>query len=142
MNRVTRFTSPGHALRKETWMRITAIAVAGLVASMPVTAGVAQAEVTAEPALSHFYPLEPSPSPSPQSDPGSEVQELQRQISELHDSWDNLAPQERNARIAQLQRQVTTVDQDVHNLPPEQQPEVEAILLSSTLQLFDLLRMA
>ena len=89
-------------------MRITAIAVAGLVASTLVTASAAQAEVTAQPALSHFYPLQPTPSPQP--DARSEVQELARQVSDLHDSWDSLTPEQRNQRIAQLQQQVTTVD--------------------------------
>jgi TolA-binding protein len=120
-------------------MRITAIAVAGLVASTLVTASAAPAEVTAQPALSHFYPLQPPTSPSPQSDPRSEVQELQRQISELHDSWDNLTPEQRNQRIAQLQQQVTTVDKDTQNLPPDQRAGVEAPLLSSAIELADLL---
>ena len=119
-------------------MKITAIAVAGLVAGTLVTASVAQAEVTAQPALSHFYPLQPPPSPSP-SDPRSEVEELQRQISELHDSWDNLTPEQRNQRIAQLQQQVTTVDKDTQNLPPDQRAEVEAPLFSSAIELADLL---
>jgi hypothetical protein len=119
-------------------MRITAIAVAGLVVGTLVTASAAQAEVTAQPALSHFYPLQPPSSPSP-SDPRSEVQELQRQISELHDSWDSLSPEQRNQRIAHLQQQVTTVDKDTQNLPPDQRAEVEAPLLSSAVELADLL---
>jgi hypothetical protein len=119
-------------------MKITAIAVAGLVVGTLVTASVAQAEVTAQPALSHFYPLQPPPSPSP-SDPRSEVEELQRQISGLHDSWDNLTPEQRNQRIAQLQQQVTTVDKDTQNLPPDQRAEVEAPLFSSAIELADLL---
>lgn len=123
-------------------MRITAIAMAGLVASTLVTASAAQAEVTAQPALSHLYPLQPPPSPSPQSDPRSEVQELQRQISELHDGWDNLTPEQRNQRIAQLQQQVTMVDKDIQNLPPDQRAEVEAPLSSSAIELADLLRKA
>jgi hypothetical protein len=123
-------------------MRITAIAVAGLVASTLLPANAAQAEVTAQPALSHFYPLQPSPSPSPRYEPRSEVQELQRQISELHDSWDSLTPEQRNQRIAQLQQQVTTVDKDIHNLPPDQRAEVEAMLLPSVIELADLLTKA
>jgi hypothetical protein len=126
--------------REGNCMRITAIAVAGLVAGTLMTASPAQAEVTAQPASSHLYPLQPSPIPSPQSDPRSEVQDLQGQISELHDSWDSLLPEERRQRIAQLQQQVITVDKDIHNLPPDQQLEVEGMLLSSALELADLLR--
>jgi hypothetical protein len=122
---------------KKTSMRITAIVVAGLVASTLVTASPARAEVTAQPALSHFYPLQPTPSPQP--DARSEVQELGRQISDLHDSWDSLTPEQRNQRIAQLQQQVTTVDKDVRNLPPGQRGEVEAMLLPSAIELADLL---
>jgi len=88
-------------------MRITAIAVAGLVAGTLMTASPAQA------------------------DPSSEVQELQQQISELHDNWDSLTPDQRNQRIAQLQQQVTTVDRDI-----------QAPLVPSTLELADLLRKA
>ena len=99
-------------------MRITAIAVAGLVAGMLMTASPAHA------------------------DPSSEAQELQRQISELHDSWDSLTPDQRNQRIAQLQQQVTTVDREIQTLPPDQRAAVEAPLLPSTLELADLLRKA
>jgi hypothetical protein len=122
-------------------MRITAIAVVGLAVGTLVTASAAQAEVTAQPALSHFYPLQPPPSPSP-SDPRAEVEELQRQISDLHDSWDNLTPEQRNQRIAQLQQQVTTVDKDTQNLPPDERADVEAPLFSSAIELADLLRKA
>ena len=99
-------------------MRITAIAVAGLVAGTLMTASPAQA------------------------DPSSEVQELQQQISELHDNWDSLTPDQRNLRIAQLQQQVTTVDRDIQTLPPDQRAAVEAPLVPSTLELADLLRKA
>lgn len=122
-------------------MRIAAIAVAGVLAGTLMTASAAQAEMTARPVLSHFYPLQPPPGPSP-SDPRSEVQELQRQISELHDSWDGLSPEQRNQQIAQLQQQVTTVDKDTQNLPPDQRAEVEAPLFSSAIELADLLRKA
>src|ERR1700754_3975790 len=57
-------------------------------------------------------------------DPTADVQELQRQISDLHDNWDGLAPEQRNSRIAELQRQVTTVDHEIHALPADQQPGV------------------
>jgi invasion protein IalB len=99
-------------------MRIAAIAVAGLVATALMTAAAAQA------------------------DPMSEVQELQGQVSELHDSWDSLTPEQRNQRIAQLQRQVTTVDRETKDLPPDQQMAVELPLVSTALQLADLLRKA
>jgi TolA-binding protein len=118
-------------------MRITAIAVAGLVASTLVTASAAQAEVTAQPAQSHFYPLQPPPGPSP--DPAAEAQELRQQISELHDNWDSLTPAQRNQQIAQLQQQVTAVDRDTRNLPPDQKAAVEATLLPSAVELADLL---
>jgi hypothetical protein len=117
-------------------MRITAIAVAGLVAGTLVTASAAQAEVTAQPAQSHFYPLQPAPSPG---DPASEAQELRQQISELHDNWDSLTPEQRNQQIAQLQQQVTAVDRDTRNLPPYQKAAVEATLLPSAMELADLL---
>jgi hypothetical protein len=126
-------------------MRITAIALAALVASTLVTASAARAEVTAQPALSHYHPLEPAPgrpTPSLGSDPMWEAQELRRQISELHDSWDSLTPAQRNQRMAQLQQQVTTVDQDTRNLPPDQKAAVNAVLLPSVVELADLLRKA
>ena len=72
------------ARRKDISMRIKAIAVAGLVAGMFVTASPAQAEVTAQPAPSHFYPLQPSFSLSPLSD----ADELRRQIADLDASWE------------------------------------------------------
>lgn len=121
-------------------MRIIAAVVFCVAANVLVPAIAAQAEVPTQTTVAHSYRQEPAPTPD--SDPRAEVQELQQQISELHDSWDSITPDQRNARIAQLQKQVTKVDQDIHNLPPEQQPEVEAMLLPSTFQLFDLLRMA
>lgn len=119
-------------------MRITAIVVAGLLASTLVTASPAPAEATAQPALSHFYPLQPSFSQSPQS----EAEELRRQIAELDASWDSLTPDQRNQRIAQLQQQVTKVDLDSRNLPQDQKAQVDAILLPSLIHLADLLRKA
>ena len=116
-------------------MRITAIAVAGLVARTLVTASAAQAEVTVQPAQSHFYPLQPSPSP----DPAAEAQELRQQISDLHANWDSLTPEQRNQQIAQLQQQVTAVDRDTRSLPPDQKAAVESTLLPSAVELFDLL---
>ncbi len=119
-------------------MRITATVVAGLLATALVTATPAQAEVTAQPALSHFYPLQPAS--GLQSDPRSEVQELLRQISDLDASWDSLTPAQRNQRIAGLQQQVTTVQRDVQNLPPDQRPEVQGMLGLAVIRLADILR--
>jgi hypothetical protein len=119
-------------------MRITAIVMAGLVATTLVTASPAQAEVTAQPALSHFYRLQPSFSLSPQSD----AEELRRQISDLDASWDSLTAQQRNQRIAGLQQQVTQVDLETRNGPEDQLAQVDAILLPSLIHLADLVRKA
>ena len=118
-------------------MRITAILMAGLLAGVPLAASPAQAEMTAQPALGHFYPLQPPPV---QSDPFSEAEELRRQIAGLDASWDSLTPQQRNQRIAGLQQQVTKVDLDSRNLPQDQKAAVDAILLPSLIHLADLLR--
>jgi hypothetical protein len=117
-------------------MRITAIAIAALVAGTLVTAGPAQADVTAQPALSHFYPLQPSLSLSPMSD----AEELRRQIADLDAAWDSLTPQQRNQRIAGLQQQVTQVDLETRNLSQGEKAQVDAVLLPSLVQLADLLR--
>ena len=120
-------------------MRIIAIVEAVLVAGALLAAGPVKAEVPAQPALSHFYPLQPSPGPGTQSDPSSEAQELSEQVSELHDSWDSLTPEQRNQQLAQLQQQVTRLDKDLQNLPPDQRAPVEAMLLPSVIELADLL---
>jgi hypothetical protein len=119
-------------------MRITATAVAGLVAGTLVTASPAQAAVTAQPPVSHFYPLQPSFSLSPLS----EADELRGQIADLDASWDRLTSQQRNERIAQPQQPVTNVDLETRNLPPDQKAPVDAVLLPSILHLADLLRKA
>jgi hypothetical protein len=119
-------------------MRITAIVEAVLVAGALLAAGPARAEVTAPPALSHFYPQQPAPP----SDPSSEADELRRQIEDLDASWDGLTPEQRNQRIAGLQQQVTKVDLDTRNLPQDQKAGVDAILLPSIIHLGDLLRKA
>lgn len=121
-------------------MKITPIVVAGLLAGTLVTASPAQAEVTVQPALSHFYPQRPSP--IPQSDPKAEVQELLRQISDLDDSWDSLTPAQRQQRLVELQQFLPTVERDVQGLPPDQRPEVEGMLGLAVIRLFDLLRKA
>lgn len=69
-----------------------------------------------------------------------DVQELQRQTSELHAGWDSLSPAQRNQQLAQLQRQATMVQGEVDNLPPEQRPEVQARLTAVTFELADILR--
>jgi hypothetical protein len=112
----------------------------GLVAGTLATASPVQAEVTAQPALSHFYRLQPPPGPP--SDPASEADELRRQISDLDASWDSLTPEQRNQRIAGLQQQVSKVDLDTRNLPQDQKAQVDAILLPSIVHLGDLLRKA
>ena len=118
-------------------MRITAILMAGLLAGVPLAASPAQAEMTAQPALGHFYPLQPPPV---QSDPFSEAEELRRRIADLDASWDSLTPEQRNQRIAGLQQQVTKVDLDSRNLPQDQKAAVDAILLPSLIHLADLLK--
>ena len=124
-------------------MRSTKRRIAGLAATavfvasgLGLAAGTAQAEVTAQPMLSHFYPLQPPPGPT---DPRSEVQELLRQTTELHDNWDSLSPDQRNQQLNGLQHQATTVQNDIHNLPPDQQPEVESMLWQAVTELAGLL---
>jgi hypothetical protein len=119
-------------------MKITAIAVAGLVAGTLVTASPAQADVTAQPALSHFYPMQPSFSLTPLSD----AEELRRQIADLDARWDSLTPAQRNQRITELQQLVTQVDMATRDMPPDQKAPVDAVLLPSILHLADLLRKA
>lgn len=114
-----------------------AIIEAGLLAGALLMPAPAHAEVAAQPALSHFYPLQPPPV---QSDPFSEAEELRRQIADLDASWDSLTPEQRNQRIAGLQQQVTKVDLDSRNLPQDQKAGVDAILLPSLIHLADLLR--
>jgi hypothetical protein len=117
-------------------MRITAIAIAGLVAGTLVTASPAQTDVTAQPALTHFYPLQPSMPLSPLSD----AEELRRQIADLDASWESLTPAQRNQPIAELQQLVTNVDLETRNMPSDQKAPVRAVLLPSILHLADLLR--
>ncbi|WP_139273211.1 hypothetical protein [Mycobacterium paraffinicum] len=119
-------------------MKIIAIVATGLVAGALATAGSAQAEIGWAPVPSRFY----ASAPAPQPDPEAEVAELQRQVNDLHDNWDNLTPAERQQRLTQLQQQSTTVSNDVQNLPPAQRPGVELQLLQTTLALFDLVRKA
>src|ERR1700722_1934736 len=117
-------------------MKITVIAMAGLVAGTLMTASPAQADVAAQPALSHFYPLQPSFPLRPQSD----AEELRRQINDLDAAWDSLTPAERNQRIAGLQQQVTQVDLETRNGPRDQLAQVDAILLPSLIHLASLVR--
>ncbi len=108
------------------------IAIAGLVASMLLTATPARADV------GHLYPLRPSLSLSPQGD----ADELRRQIADLDAGWDSLTPGQRNQRLAQLQQLVTQVDVETRNLPQDQKAPVEASLLPSILHLANLVRKA
>jgi hypothetical protein len=121
-------------------MRMTVIAATGLATVMLVGASPTQADATAQPAPSRFYPLQPPPGPQP--DPRAEVQDLLRQISDLDDSWDSLTPAQRQQRFAALQQFLPTVDRDVRNLPPDQQPEVEGMLGMAIIRLLDLTRKA
>jgi hypothetical protein len=112
-------------------MRIKAIAMPCVAAVMLMTASPAQAELTAQPAL--------SPTPIAQTEPRAEVQDLLQQISELDDQWNSLTPAQRNQRIAGLQQQVTQVQNDVQNLPPGQQLEVEGMLGMAVMRLANIL---
>ncbi len=97
-------------------MKIAAIVIAGLAAFALVTASPARADAQAD------------------------VQELQRQTSELHASWDSLTQAQRSQQLAQLQRQAVIVQNEVDNLPPEQRPEIQARLTQVTFELADILR--
>lgn len=116
-------------------MKIATIAMAALAAGALVTASPAQADITAPPVPARVNPLQP-----PSGDALADVQELQRQTSELHANWDNLTPEQRNQQLAQLQRQTTIVQNEVDSMPPEQRPEVQARLSLVALELADILR--
>jgi hypothetical protein len=109
-------------------MKITLLAMAGLVAGTLMTASPAHADVP--------RPQQPSFSLSPQSD----AEELRRQINDLDAAWDSLSPAERNQRIAGLQQQVTQVDLETRNGPRDQLAQVDAILLPSLIHLASLVR--
>ncbi|MCV7028440.1 hypothetical protein [Mycobacterium sherrisii] len=68
------------------------------------------------------------------------VQDFQRHISDLHDNWETLSPDERNQRLKTLQQEAPAVEAETRNLPPGQQLQVEGMLLSAMFQLTDLLR--
>ena len=108
-------------------MRIIAIVEAVMVAGALLAAGPVKAEVPAQPAPTHFYPLQPAPP----GDAYAEADELQRQIADLDANWDSLSPAVRNQRIAGLQQLVTRVDMDSRNMPQDQKAGVDAILLPS-----------
>jgi hypothetical protein len=117
--------------------KIVATVASGLLAGTLVAASPVRADVAVQPALGHFYPLQPPPGPP---DPFAEADELRRQIADLDASWESLTPAQRNQRIAGLQQQVTKVDLDSRNLPQDQKAGVDAILLPSLVHLADLLR--
>ncbi|MEE6135650.1 hypothetical protein SKC41_04805 [Mycobacterium sp. 050128] len=121
-------------------MRIAAMALAGLLAGTSLTAGPAQAAVLAGPLQAHGYPLQPPPGPVVDPDPLVAVQNFQAHISDLHDNWDALSPDERNRRLQALQQEAPVVEAETRNLPPGQQLQVEGMLLSAMFQLTDLLR--
>jgi len=110
------------------------MAVAGLVAGALLTASPAQAEVTAQPASSHFYPLRPTLSLSPQSD----AEEIRSEIGDLDASWNNLSPQERNQRLKHIQDLLTNLDFSTRNMPKDQKAGVDLILLPSLANLASL----
>lgn len=115
-------------------MKITALVAVCLTAGALAAAPCAQAEITAQPVAGHPYPPL-----APPADPEAEVAELQQQVSDLHDNWDNLTPAQRQQRLTQLQQQATTVSNDVQNLPPAQRPGVELRLWQTMIQLVELL---
>jgi hypothetical protein len=121
-------------------MRIVAMALAGLVASAPLTASTAQADMVAVPVQAHAYPLQPPSGPVVDPDPLVAVQDFQAHISDLHDNWDALSPDERSRRLKALQQEAPVVEAETRNLPAGQQLQVEGMLLSAMFQLTDLLR--
>jgi hypothetical protein len=121
-------------------MRIAAMALAGLLASTALTPTTAQADVMTGPAQAHFYPLQPPPGPAVDPDPVVAVQNFQGHISDLHDNWDTLSPDDRNRRLKALQQEAPMVEAETRNLPPGQQLQVEGMLLSAMFQLTDLLQ--
>jgi hypothetical protein len=100
------------------------MALAGLVAGAVVTAGVAQAEVTAPGGL---YPLRPPFSLTPQS----EAEDIRREIADLDASWGSLSPADRNQRLTLIQNQLTHLDFETRNMPQNEKAGVDAILLPS-----------
>lgn len=120
-------------------MKIAAIALAGVAATTVLTATTAHADVTAAPATTHFYPLQPAPGLVIDPDPVVAVQNFQGQIAELHDLWATLTPDERNQRIKVLQQVAPLIEAETTNLSPGQQLQVQGMLLGATFQLADLL---
>lgn len=86
-------------------MKIAAMALAALMVGTSLTASTAQADVTAGPVPAHVYPLQPPPGPVVDPDPLVAVQNFQAHISDLHDNWDTLSPDERNRRLKALQQE-------------------------------------
>ncbi len=110
--------------------------MAGLVAGTLVTANPAQADVAGQPTPSHFYPLQPSFSLSPQSD----AEEVRREIADLDAAWDSLSQQERNQRFTQIQQGLTKLDFETRNMPQDQKAGVDGILLPSLISLANMYR--
>jgi len=110
--------------------------MAGLVAGSLVTASPAQADVAAQPALTHFYPQQPAFSLSPQSD----AEDVRREIADLDAAWDSLSPAERNQRFTQIQQGLTKLDFETQNMPQDQKAGVDLILWPSLISLGNLYR--
>ena len=104
-------------------MRITAIAVAGLVAGTLITASPARADVA--------RPQQPTFTLSPQSD----AEEVRREIADLDAAWGSLNPAERNQRLTQIQQQLTNLDFETRNMPQDQKAGVDLILSPSLVNL-------
>ena len=112
-------------------MRITALAMAGVVAGTLATASPARADGAAQPALTRLYPQQPTFSLSPQSD----AEEVRREIADLDAAWGSLNPAERNQRLTQIQQQLTNLDFETRNMPQDQNAGVDLILLPSLVNL-------
>ena len=108
---------------KKLSMKITVLAMAGLVAGTLMTASPARADVA--------RPQQPSFTLSPQSD----AEEVRREIADLDASWGNLSPADRNQRLTQIQNQLTNLDFETRNMPQNQKAGVDLILLPSLVNL-------
>jgi hypothetical protein len=104
-------------------MKLTAFAVAGLIAL--AAAGPAQADVMAPPAPSYFHQGPFSLTPQ------SEADDIRREIADLDYAWGSLSPADRNARLTQIQNQLTKLDFETRNMPQNEKAGVDAILLPS-----------
>ncbi len=104
-------------------MKVTLMAMAGLLAAMLMTAGPAHADVP--------RPLQPSFTLSPQSD----AEEIRREIADLDNAWAGLSPADRNQRLTQIQNQLTNLDFETRSMPQNEKAGVDLILLPSLVNL-------